>query len=114
MRAAVMQAAMRAKLPAHVHDLRHRTRGEVCVQPGERENGRPVGGRFSCSFAQNLALALVTGAAESELSPTEGVGFEPTRLSPTRRFSRPVHSTALPSLQHDKSSHFLEASQPER
>ncbi len=52
---------------------------------------------------RNAKVAVCLGAAAPTTELAEGVGFEPTGLL-TRRFSRPLHSAALPPFQRHNPS----------
>jgi hypothetical protein len=58
--------------------------------PGPRPTGAPRASKIApCDFVELTSFDLA-----------ERVGFEPTVPVKERRFSRPVHSTALPPLRH--------------
>ena len=57
---------------------------------------------WGCSFNRNVVLSQFEGIRFEVTSKgylAEGVGFEPTKAVKPCRFSRPVHSTALPALR---------------
>ncbi len=67
---------------------------------GAAERSPAVSGGRRRRPAELRSCAVTGGFAGSSLQPAEGVGFEPTGpVDPALRFSRPVHSTALPPLR---------------
>lgn len=78
-------------------------------ETGAASDGR---GFHLVSLADRFANVAVPSADHKKKNPrkylnlrglsinmVEGVGFEPTETAKPRRFSRPVHSTALPALR---------------
>jgi hypothetical protein len=107
-----LSVATAPRIPASDSSLLGRSRSHTLCRPAPTAFPRafvafPHLGAFHCSRQTRASPDTLTGASQLQ-TLTEGGRFElPRRGSPACRFSRPVHSTALPPFHaNPKASRF--------